>query len=169
MRPTLYFLAAAFPAGMSFVAQMPEEPTAKQWVLLAFALLTPGIVALKAFYDKTVANSAAAKPGPLLMLALSAGVAVTCLAGCKLTPQAQAYVTLKNTKSVVLNAMDVYADAVARGEVSEHSQQVVDKAYTDWSKAFQAAVRVARFNYSEATPDNVQTLALGLVALIDDL
>jgi hypothetical protein len=131
---------------------------------LALAFLRSGVAKAGAQSQAVTVKHAQRVTG--FFLAISLGISA---AGCKHTPQAEAYLTLEHTKTSVLEAMNVYAVAVAADQVNAETQTKIDGAYDTFRTAFQAAVEVARFNYQDASPENVRRLALDLVALIDDL
>jgi len=109
----------------------------------------------------------------IAVVALTTAIAVHSLTGCKSTGQSTAsaisYRTLQATQTAVDGAMRVYGNKVALGKVSVESQARVSEAHKDYRAAFASAVLVARQNYSALTPDNVQSLANGLIFIISQL
>jgi hypothetical protein len=174
-RAILYTTISALAAGSSWLTDAPDAPTWKQWATLAIGCLVASLTSLRAYLDgsaerarQSVQVNTTSGTAPILPLALLAGMGLF-LSGCAHTPEAQAYFTLHHTKTVVLEAMDVYAVQLATGQVDPETERKIDDAYLKWCAAFEAAVEMARFDYGAATPDTVKRLALGLVDLIDDL
>lgn len=107
---------------------------------------------------------------PLLLIgALCFSPVVTT--GCK-TPTNVAtisYRTLADTQIVVDKAMRVYGKLCAQGKVSVSRQSEIDSAHAQYRIAFRIAVVSAATDYTNLTPDTVQTLANDLLALISRL
>lgn len=114
-------------------------------------------------------------PLPLLLLLGVLCVSVATVPGCvprgasKPTPQAMAFMTLAQTKSLVDNAEKVYGNLVVQGYVSKTKQLEIDAKIVTFHQQFGLAVKIAKANYSAATPADVQTLADQLVTTINTL
>lgn len=132
-RPILYFLAAAMPSGVAFLADMPDDPTSKQWVLLAFAVGGPGVVALKAFYDKAAADAASVKKG-LLSVALVCGLGLGVV-GCK-TPLS----TVGTMGYAVDGAMSASAELYVTGQLSAEDWAAITNAHAIWIPLYSNAL-----------------------------
>lgn len=108
---------------------------------------------------------------PILFLVLVLGLVLGPI-GCagpgsaKPTPQAVAYFTLHDTWQAVDAGMKIYADRCAKGKVSAKDQEEIDSAHEKFRLAFKSAVRLARHDWSGATPETVQKLSDELLALI---
>lgn len=113
---------------------------------------------------------------PLWLLCgfLSLGLLTPALTGCgtlgsKPTPQAVAFLTLAQTKSLVDNAEKVYGNQVVLGHVSKAKQSEIDAKIVTFHQRFGLAVKIAKSNYSASTPADVQSLADQLVTAINTL
>ena len=92
------------------------------------------------------------------------------LVGCShLSPQGKAFVALKDTQIAVDAAMKVYAAKYAEGKVSEELRAKVHRAHYAFRINFEAATRLAEFDYSKATPESTAALATELLNLIAQL
>ena len=94
---------------------------------------------------------------------------VIFVAGCATTPNGKAYQTLKDTQTLVDNAMRYYGTQCALGKVSTENQAQIDEAHFKYRSAFRSAVNLARLDYSKLTPDDVQLLANEILTLISKL
>jgi hypothetical protein len=179
IRATLYTAIAALAACSGWLADAPASPTWREWFALGLGASVAGLTSLRAYLDGSAERARQAvaispdgwhtAPPSKLPLVLALALPLLATTACQHTPEAQAYLTLANTKTVVLEAMDVYAVQVAVCQVDPATEAKIDRAYLQWSAAFEAAVELARFDYASATPDTVKRLALQLVNLIDDL
>jgi len=112
-------------------------------------------------------------PVPMILLTgLLAFGAMTTFTGCvprgsKPTPQAVAFLTLAQTKSLVDNAEKVYGNQVVLGHVSKAKQAEIDAKIVTFHGQFGLAVKIAKANYSAATPADVQDLANQLITTIN--
>lgn len=91
------------------------------------------------------------------------------LVGCKNQPtsaHAIAYLTLKDTKTLVDGAEKVYGRECALSHVSDADQKKVDEKIVQFHAAFKLAVKAARMDYTTQTPPDLQKLANSLVNVI---
>ncbi len=136
----------------------------------------PASKALKEFIKGEQQSSGGGTLGKLPMILLcgflSLGLLTPALTGCvprgsKPTPQAVAFLTLAQTKSLVDNAEKVYGNQVVLGHVSRAKQAEIDAKIVTFHERFGLAVKIAKANYSAATPADVQDLANQLITTIN--
>lgn len=89
-----------------------------------------------------------------------------CSSNDKPTAEAVVYQTLKDTWTIVDHAMQGYGIQVRAGKVSEATQAKIDAAHEKFRLSFLGAVKLAKHNWLEATPQSVSVLAAELLALI---
>jgi hypothetical protein len=77
-----------------------------------------------------------------------------------------AYSTFKHIRMDVDWPMTRYRNAVAAGGVTLAEKQQVDAAYSNFQKAFDAALQAAQSNDEATAPDNVKALADQVIAAI---
>lgn len=145
-----------------------EIPSEAYVVLFGLA-----VVFLRSGITKSAAEGVEVKinQGPrdrtLYSLAIVAGVASMLVAGCVHTPEAERYLALSHTKTVVLEGMDLYGYELASGRVDAETEAKIDQAYLKFSAAFKAAVKLARYDYQAPTPESVLDLSFELLDLIN--
>lgn len=103
---------------------------------------------------------------------LSALLLCLTVLGCQSGPQsprATAFLALADTALTVDAAMRVYATAAVAGKVSPARQEQIDHAHTQYRHAMQAALRLARYDWQQPTPENVVVLAAGLLNTLKEL
>ena len=97
-------------------------------------------------------------------------VAAALWTGCAgLSPKAKAYLALKDTQIAVDKAMKVYGAAYAQGKVSAEVRDQVHAQHAKYRAAFEAAITLAEFDYSQPTPEAVSTAAGALLNIIAQL
>lgn len=84
-------------------------------------------------------------------------------------PQAVAFLALADTWAGVKGAMRLYTDAYAAGKVSEDDRARIDGVYIKFRLSFLAALDLAKHDWSKTTPADVETLAVSILATIDQL
>ncbi|MFB1500818.1 hypothetical protein [Thiocapsa sp. N5-Cardenillas] len=105
-----------------------------------------------------------------LILALAplalAPVAVT---GCATPSKEVTYQTLRTVAISVDAARKTYADAIVRGEVSDERQVEIDKLITRYQAAMNTAITAAQFDYEQAAPAELATLAAQIITIVTTL
>lgn len=96
-----------------------------------------------------------------------AGVLWTGCAG--LSPKAKAYLALRDTQIAVDKAMKVYGAAYAAGKISAEVRDEVHAKHAKYRAAFEAAITLAEFDYTQPTPEAVSTAATALLNIISQL
>lgn len=92
--------------------------------------------------------------------------ATSLLTGCAGSGKTAAYKTLKTIGDSVDSATKAFAEAVAVGAVDAATVQKVRELHEQYRVAFKHAIIAAEFNYEEAAPAQVASLAAELTALI---
>ena len=92
------------------------------------------------------------------------------LGGCKsLEPEAKAYATLKTIQVTVDAAMQVYGEAYRAGKVTPELRADVHEIHRKYRIGFEAAVELARFDYSAKPPEELIELAKRIAAIAKQL
>ena len=99
--------------------------------------------------------------GLVVMALVVAGLGGGCASG-----GAGAYPTLRATEVNIDWPMTRYRNAVTYGRVTLGMQQEVNKAYSAYKEAFDAALKAANNNRDVHTPYNVQALANQLLTTL---
>jgi hypothetical protein len=104
-----------------------------------------------------------------ILLTIVAAFAIA-LCGCKLTePEAKAYVSLKTIQVTVEAAMQIYGEAYRAGKVTPELRADVHDIHRKYRIAFEAAVELARYDYSEKPPEELIDLAKRIAAIARQL
>jgi hypothetical protein len=97
---------------------------------------------------------------PILMLATLMTLA------CAHTPLGRTYQTIGSVKIAVDTAMNVYADRVIDGKITDAQQAQVRKAFGEYTGTARAAAAVMR-STSDAAPPDMAAAAQALLALLE--
>lgn len=105
------------------------------------------------------------------IIAILSAITICILCGCATNRSAKAttFLALSDTASAVDSAMRIYAKAAASGKVAAAQQAKIDAIHDRYRAAMQAAVRLARHDWKQPTPDSVATLATELLNTLQAL
>ena len=103
-----------------------------------------------------------------LVQILSLILAVGCGTAPK-SPQAVAYIALADTVHTVDAAMKIYGQACAAGKLDAKTQAKVDAIHDRYRIAITEAIRVAKMDLTQPTPEKVAALATEIINTLQAL
>ena len=105
-------------------------------------------------------------------IAISGAASCALVASCTTSPtapEARTFNALADAWSAVDHSMSAYAQLCAAGLVDAATQARVDAAHEKFRLSFLASVRLARHNWTAATPAETDALARDVLRLIQEL
>jgi len=109
----------------------------------------------------------------ILLLAICLALTPLTFTGCgtpkNATTEAKVFNSLKTTYNTALSVYLTHLQGVVKRTTSKENEQKVDKAWNEFRLAMETAVISANGNWESATPEQIATLALNLITLIQRL